>query len=50
MYEAMTTLYAIRVLEGRTLIENVPEKLRDAVKARAEYLDTHRDENGRLVY
>lgn len=50
MYESLTTLYALRVLEGKTQMSEVPAKLKELVRARMEVLDKNRDEDGNIIY
>lgn len=48
--EALTTLFALRVLEGKTQMSEVPEKLKELVRARIEVLDKNRDADGNIIY
>lgn len=50
MYESLTTLYALRVIEGKTQMSEVPEKLKELVRARIEVLDKNRDADGNIIY
>lgn len=48
-YEAITTLYALNILEGKITSARVPAFLKEQVEARIKELDNSRDENGNIV-
>lgn len=48
-YEAITTLYALNILEGKITPARVPAFLKEQVEARMKELDNNRDENGNII-
>ncbi|ADM73683.1 hypothetical protein LaPh949_gp125 [Lactococcus phage 949] len=48
-YEAITTLYALNILEGKITSARVPAFLKKQVEARIKELDKSRDEDGNII-
>ncbi len=48
-YEAITTLYALNILEGKIKPARVPAFLKEQVEARIKELDKSRDEDGNII-
>ena len=48
-YEAIATLYALNILEGKITRERVPSWLKDKVEAKIKELDKSRDEYGNII-
>lgn len=48
-YEAITTLYALNIIEGKITKARVPAFLKEKVEARIKELDKSRDEDGNII-
>lgn len=48
-YEAITTLYALNILERKITSARVPAFLKEQVDARIKELDNNRDKNGNII-